>query len=167
MYVVKVSVSVSLCFFLFLSLTCIELFAPGICVYRLRGRGVSMGSIPPLYALTLSRICVCLRRRILRKRGVGKVGEVPMMIRYTRGTRGFRYCISCIVAKRADETGYLHTKQKLQRLTRGTLASPSTRPIVRHRVEGGMRVHRTEFAGDTASDTQYNTLYKALLNYTI
>ena len=30
------------------------------------------------------------------------------------------------------------------------LASPSTRPTyVRHRVEGGMRVHGTEFAGDT------------------
>ena len=64
--------------------------------------------------------------------------------------------VSCIVAKRADETAY--NTRKYVRIsarnvpaTRGTLASPSTRPIVRHRLQGRMRVHRTESAGDTAS----------------
>ena len=36
--------------------------------------------------------------------------------------------------------------------TRGTLASPSTRPIVRHRVQGRMLVHGTESARNTKQD---------------
>ena len=45
----------------------------------------------------------------------------------------------------------IREKREYDRSTRGTLASPSIRPIVRHRVEGRMRVHGTEYAGDTAS----------------